>query len=156
MDEECADSFRSAYETTKADGGKVDGVVEWIDDPEEAKKVCSLLSSIHFPCAFPSSLYLPHSVCDNNLALLMISLVVKPQRTRCPSACAAALFPAASLWPYKLVLHLLLKCINEHGLNLQTNTVVEKVTDESDGGYPDYSTVTPCRLSSVDVDFRSD
>lgn len=49
MDEECADSFRSAYETTKADGGKVDGVVEWIDDPEEAKKVCSPPPHFIFP-----------------------------------------------------------------------------------------------------------
>lgn len=30
-------------------------------------------------------------------------------------------------------MHLLLKLINEHGLNLQTNTVVEKVVEESDG-----------------------
>lgn len=74
MDEECADSFRSAYETTKADGGKVDGVVEWIDDPEEAKKVCSLLSSIHFPCAFPSPPYLPQSVCENISPVLTMSL----------------------------------------------------------------------------------
>lgn len=39
------------------------------------------------------------------------------------------------MWPYKLVMHLLLKLINEHGLNLQTNTVVEKVVEESDGTY---------------------
>ncbi|KAJ6594671.1 FAD dependent oxidoreductase [Mycena capillaripes] len=47
--------------------------------------------------------------------------------TRCSAAAAAYKFPAGSLWPYKLVLHLLTLCIERHGLNLQTHTPVRKV-----------------------------
>lgn len=39
MDEACATAFHAAYEEFKADGGKVDGIVEWIADADEAKKV---------------------------------------------------------------------------------------------------------------------
>lgn len=39
MDEACATKFGGIYEEYKAEGGKVDGVVEWIGEPEEAKKV---------------------------------------------------------------------------------------------------------------------
>lgn len=47
--------------------------------------------------------------------------------THCPSAHAAARFPAGSLWPYKLVLGLLQICISRYGVNLQTNTPVRAV-----------------------------
>ena len=53
------------------------------------------------------------------------------QRTRTLGAVAAAEFPAASLYPYKLVQHLLLLCIDRHGLNLQTNTPVLSVTEDA-------------------------
>ncbi|KIJ24528.1 hypothetical protein M422DRAFT_274673 [Sphaerobolus stellatus SS14] len=52
------------------------------------------------------------------------------QMTRCPSAQAAAIFPAGSLWPYKLVTGLLQICISRHGLNLQTTTTVKAVKAE--------------------------
>ncbi|EIM91354.1 FAD dependent oxidoreductase [Stereum hirsutum FP-91666 SS1] len=94
MDQSCADNFHAAFEEFKADGGKVEGVVEWVSDADLAK-----------------------------------------QRTRCPSAHAAAHFPAASLWPYKLVQHLLTMLIEKHGLNLQTNTVVESVEAKDDGSH---------------------
>ncbi|KAF8590750.1 FAD dependent oxidoreductase [Ramaria rubella] len=54
--------------------------------------------------------------------------------TRCPSAHAAAIFPAGSLWPYKLVLGLLQICISRYGLNLQTTTRVRAV-HSSDGAW---------------------
>ncbi|KAJ7466882.1 FAD dependent oxidoreductase [Mycena latifolia] len=47
--------------------------------------------------------------------------------TRCPAATAAYRFPAGSLYPYKLVAHLLTLCIEKHGLNLQTHTPVRSV-----------------------------
>ncbi|KAJ7090852.1 FAD dependent oxidoreductase [Mycena belliarum] len=47
--------------------------------------------------------------------------------TRCPSATAAYRFPAGSLYPYKLVAALLTRCIDKHGLNLQTHTPVRAV-----------------------------
>jgi len=52
--------------------------------------------------------------------------------TRAPDACGAAIFPASSLWPYKLVCALLEICL-EKGLNIQTNTPVTKVVP-SEGG----------------------
>lgn len=39
MDQSCADNFHAAFEEFKADGGKVDGVVEWVSDPDLAKQV---------------------------------------------------------------------------------------------------------------------
>lgn len=92
MDQACADIFHAALEEFKADGGPVDGIVEWISDAKEAKR-----------------------------------------RTRCPSAHAAAVFPAGSLWPYKFVEQILKLCMEKHGLNLQTNTPVTAVTESSDG-----------------------
>ncbi|THH16072.1 hypothetical protein EW146_g4508 [Bondarzewia mesenterica] len=92
MDQECAENFFRFLKEFEADGGLVENVVEWISDPEDAKK-----------------------------------------RTRCPSATAAAIFPAASLWPYKLVLHLLNLCILKYSLNLQTTTTVKIVSNSSTG-----------------------
>jgi glycine/D-amino acid oxidase-like deaminating enzyme len=53
--------------------------------------------------------------------------------TRCPSAVVAYKTAAGSLWPHKLVLHLLKLCIEKHGLNLQTHTPVREVLPSSDG-----------------------
>ncbi|KAJ3889528.1 FAD dependent oxidoreductase [Lentinula edodes] len=51
--------------------------------------------------------------------------------TRMRNAVLTASFPAASLFPYKLVSHLLQFCISKHGLNLQTHTPVTAVTSTS-------------------------
>ena len=40
MDKEAADFFKTSYDEFIADGGKVDGIVEWIGDAAEAAKVC--------------------------------------------------------------------------------------------------------------------
>ena len=48
---------------------------------------------------------------------------------------AAAEFPAASLWPYKLVAHLINLCIEKHGMNVQTNTPVRSVNEAPGGGW---------------------
>ncbi|KAK6977607.1 FAD dependent oxidoreductase [Favolaschia claudopus] len=53
--------------------------------------------------------------------------------TRCPSVIAAYKFPASSLFPRKLVLHLLTLCIEKHGLNFQTNTPVRRVVRAGEG-----------------------
>ncbi|KAJ3742366.1 FAD dependent oxidoreductase [Lentinula detonsa] len=47
--------------------------------------------------------------------------------TRMRNAVLTASFPAASLFPYKLVSHLLQLCISKFGLNLQTHTPVTAV-----------------------------
>ncbi|ESK88477.1 fad dependent oxidoreductase [Moniliophthora roreri MCA 2997] len=54
------------------------------------------------------------------------------QLTRTPSAICAASSPAGSLWPYKFVAHLLNICIKDYGLNLQTNTTVRSVIQDSE------------------------
>jgi len=91
MEQKCADAWYATLQEYIADGGKVDGIVEWIADIEQVKNL-----------------------------------------TRCPSAHAAAIFPAGSLWPYKLVLALLQICVSKHSLNLQTTTPVIAVKS-SDG-----------------------
>ncbi|KAJ7671178.1 FAD dependent oxidoreductase [Mycena rosella] len=53
--------------------------------------------------------------------------------TRCPAATSAYRFPAGSLYPYKLVAHLLTLCIEKHGLNLQTRTPVRAVVSRTGG-----------------------
>ncbi|KAJ7213163.1 FAD dependent oxidoreductase [Mycena pura] len=58
---------------------------------------------------------------------------VARRTTRCPLATAAYKFPGASLYPYKLVHHLLTLCIEKHGLNLQTHTPVRRVLPGPDG-----------------------
>lgn len=55
--------------------------------------------------------------------------------TRCHSATAAYRFPAGSLWPSKLVAHLLTLCIEKHGLNLQTHTPVRSVEPRAGKGW---------------------
>ncbi|KAJ6526917.1 FAD dependent oxidoreductase [Mycena vulgaris] len=55
--------------------------------------------------------------------------------THCPAATAAYRFPAGSLYPYKLVMHLLTLCITKHGLNLQTHTPVRGVVPGPAGGW---------------------
>ncbi|KAF5344677.1 hypothetical protein D9757_014144 [Collybiopsis confluens] len=53
---------------------------------------------------------------------------MKSQLTRMRKAVITASSPAASLFPYKLVSHLLHLCISKYGLNLQTHTHVSSVT----------------------------
>ncbi|KAJ6497959.1 FAD dependent oxidoreductase [Mycena vitilis] len=53
--------------------------------------------------------------------------------TRNPAAAAAYKFPAGSLWPYKLVAHLLTLCVERYALNLQTHTPVRMVVPGSSG-----------------------
>lgn len=43
-------------------------------------------------------------------------------------------YTAGQLWPYKLIVHLLKKCVNK-GLNLQTNTPVTKIEKLESGKY---------------------
>ncbi|KAF7376751.1 Fad dependent oxidoreductase [Mycena sanguinolenta] len=49
------------------------------------------------------------------------------EETRCPSATVAYKSPSSSLFPRKLVLHLLTLCIEKYGMNLQTHTPVRRV-----------------------------
>lgn len=46
MDQSCADYWYKSFEDFKADGGKVDGIVEWISDPDAAKQVSLVLPRI--------------------------------------------------------------------------------------------------------------
>ncbi|KAK7452688.1 hypothetical protein VKT23_012089 [Stygiomarasmius scandens] len=105
MDKECADFFHESLQEFIADGGPTEGIVEWIGDAEEAKKVRIL--------EYPTL----------------------PTFIKTPKAFAAAEFPASSLWPYKLVKHLLLLCIDKHNLNLQTNTPARSVSQTSNGDW---------------------
>ncbi|KAJ7502593.1 FAD dependent oxidoreductase [Mycena galericulata] len=94
LSQSVADYLAACYREFVDDGGPVEGIVEQILDPEEARR-----------------------------------------RTRCPDAAAAYRFPSGSLYPYKLVLHLLTRCIDAHGLNLQTNTPVRAVLPGPNGGW---------------------
>jgi glycine/D-amino acid oxidase-like deaminating enzyme len=94
QDKTVAHLLAAAYRLFVADGGRVDGIIERILDPEEARRV-----------------------------------------TRCPTAVAAYKSPAGSLWPHKLVAHLLMLCIEKHGLNLQTHTPVRAVASRTAGGW---------------------
>ena len=49
MDQEAADFFKTSYDEFITDGGKVEGIVEWIGDATEAEKVCLLLLPICDP-----------------------------------------------------------------------------------------------------------
>lgn len=42
MDKDAADFFKTSYDEFIADGGKVDGIVDWIGEPAEAEKVRSI------------------------------------------------------------------------------------------------------------------
>ncbi|KAJ4473002.1 FAD dependent oxidoreductase [Lentinula aciculospora] len=53
--------------------------------------------------------------------------------TRMRNAVLTASFPAASLFPYKLVSHLLQLCISKYEFNLQTHTTVTAVTPAEPG-----------------------
>ena len=108
LDQSCADFFKSNYDEFVADGGVVDGIVQAFTDPEDAAKVLYSAPSL--------SSHLTHS-----------------QRTRSNVALAAYEFPAGSLWPFKLVTHLIRLCIDKHGLNLQTNTPARAVTQAASG-----------------------
>ncbi|KAK7029525.1 hypothetical protein VNI00_014402, partial [Paramarasmius palmivorus] len=55
------------------------------------------------------------------------------KRTRTPAALCAAEFPSSSLWPYKLVKHLIELCVSNYGLNLQTNTPVRSTVQQENG-----------------------
>ncbi|KAJ7322820.1 FAD dependent oxidoreductase [Mycena albidolilacea] len=92
MTQSVEDELAAAYQEFVDDGGPVDGFVERILDPEEARKL-----------------------------------------TRCPSARAVYKSSAATLWPHKLVLHLLRLCIEKHRLNLQTHTPVREVLQKTGG-----------------------
>ncbi|KAK0222266.1 FAD dependent oxidoreductase [Armillaria fumosa] len=94
MDQECAEQLINSYKAFKADGGPVDGIIDWYPDPVEARRL-----------------------------------------TRIPEAVLAAAFPAASLYPYKLVSHLFTQCIEKHGLNLQTSTPATAVNPAPNGGW---------------------
>lgn len=109
LDQSCADFFKSNYDEFIADGGVVDGIVQAFTDPEDASKVL----------VPPSLPLLPH--------------LTPLQRTRSNGALAAYEFPAGSLWPFKLVTHLIRLCIDKHGLNLQTNTPARAVTQAASG-----------------------
>ncbi|KAF7334810.1 hypothetical protein MSAN_02367600 [Mycena sanguinolenta] len=49
------------------------------------------------------------------------------EEIRCPAATVAYKSPSGSLYPQKLVLHLLTLCIEKRGLNLQTHAPVQRV-----------------------------
>ncbi len=44
MDKECADFFHESFKAFQADGGKTNGIVEWIGNAEEAQKVLIVMS----------------------------------------------------------------------------------------------------------------
>ncbi|KAJ7227872.1 FAD dependent oxidoreductase [Mycena haematopus] len=56
------------------------------------------------------------------------------KETRCPAATVAYKSPSGSLFPRKLVLHLLTLCVEKYGMNLQTHTPVRRVVSSAAGG----------------------
>ncbi|KAF7334801.1 Fad dependent oxidoreductase [Mycena sanguinolenta] len=55
------------------------------------------------------------------------------EEIRCPTTTVAYKFPSGSLFPQKLVLHLLTLCIRKNWLNLQTHTPVRRVVSGAGG-----------------------
>ncbi|KAK9780001.1 putative FAD dependent oxidoreductase domain-containing protein [Seiridium cardinale] len=88
---------------------------------------------------------------DEKLALRARDDLLEMKRLRCPTARlvdyhgpedaervsgvkgakAVTTFPAATLWPYKFILHLL-SLVVDKGVNLQTNTPVLKISESAD------------------------
>ena len=85
MDEDAVEFFRSNYEAFKADGGTTDGIVEWIGDAAEARKVNpfknvsyirahqSRSSSAHELLAHSRQLNSPHPLFGHTSSLLISS-----------------------------------------------------------------------------------
>ncbi|KAF5368121.1 hypothetical protein D9757_011575 [Collybiopsis confluens] len=112
LDQEAADIKLESYQEYKADGGPLEGVVELITDSDEAKRVSNLKANFE----------------EMRVRIVRNATNMKSQLTRMRKAVITASSPAASLFPYKLVSHLLHLCISKYGLNLQTHTHVSSVT----------------------------
>jgi len=59
LNQPCADDFHAALEEFAADGGEVDGIIEWISDPEEAKRRTRCLYA-HAAAAYPAASFWPY------------------------------------------------------------------------------------------------
>lgn len=68
LNEHCADDFHAALEEFATDGGEVDGVIEWISDPEEAKRRTRCVYA-HAAATYPTGSFWPYKFVASLLRL---------------------------------------------------------------------------------------
>ncbi|KAF7376812.1 Fad dependent oxidoreductase [Mycena sanguinolenta] len=73
------------------------------------------------------------------------------EKTRFPATTVAYKSPSGSLFPQKLVLHLLTLCIEKHGLNLQTHAPVQRVVSGAGGAGSGWLVETDRRVVETKV-----
>jgi len=68
LNQPCADSFRAALQEFAADGGEVDGIIEWISDPQEAKRRTRCVYA-HAAVTHPAGSFWPYKFVTSLLRL---------------------------------------------------------------------------------------
>ena len=68
LNQPCADDFHAALDEFAADGGEVDGVIEWISDPEEAKRRTRCVYA-HAAATHPTGSFWPYKFVTSLLRL---------------------------------------------------------------------------------------
>ena len=68
LNQPCADGFLAALHEFAADGGEVDGIIEWISDPQEAKRRTRCLYA-HAVAVHPTGSFWPYKFATSLLRL---------------------------------------------------------------------------------------
>ena len=68
LNQPCADDFRAALQEFAADGGEVDGIVEWISNPQEAKRRTRCMYA-HAAAIHPAGSFWPYKFVTSLLRL---------------------------------------------------------------------------------------
>jgi len=68
LNQSCADDFRAALQEFDADGGEVDGIIEWISDPQEARRRTRCVYA-HAAATHPASSFWPYKFVTSLLRL---------------------------------------------------------------------------------------
>ena len=68
LNEPCANSFLAALQEFAADGGEVNGIIEWISDPQEAKRRTRCVCA-HAAAAHPAGSFWPYKFVTSLLRL---------------------------------------------------------------------------------------
>ncbi|KAF9792338.1 FAD dependent oxidoreductase [Thelephora terrestris] len=68
LNEACAEDFHAALQEFAADGGEVDGIIEWISSPQEAKRRTRCVHA-HAAAAYPTGSFWPYKFVTSLLRL---------------------------------------------------------------------------------------
>jgi glycine/D-amino acid oxidase-like deaminating enzyme len=68
LNQPCADGFHAALQEFAADGGEVDGIIDWISDPQEAKRRTRCVYA-HAAVEYPASSFWPYKLVTSLLRL---------------------------------------------------------------------------------------